>query len=407
MNSEYSKKLNELVLTKGVCLKKGEKVCINTSPSCYEWAKAMAKRAYELGASYVMININDTDLDAFRSLVQSQEEVSFVPEFYKHCAEERARDGYVNIRLDSNEDRIGQTQGDSDKLTKLNMAFRKAGKVASDKYMSNALSWCVSCVPGPKWAKQLLGEDATEDDLAKVLGKILRFDTPNYLKAWDDFDTEAKNRRDELNSMKIKTLHYQSSVTDFYISLSPKAHFEGGSSVSKDNKTFFPNLPTEELFTTPDMYSANGYIKTTRPVNVLGHPTEGITFTFKDGKVIDVKADKGLDMIKKYLEIDEGASRIGEVALVDIKAPISQTGLIFGSILIDENASCHIALGAGYPETVTDSDKAKNDEELNKMGINTSLMHTDFMVGSPDLKITATTFDGQEVVIMENGSFII
>lgn len=407
MNKEFSKKLNELVLTKGVCLKKGEKLCINISPSCYSYAQAMAKRAYEMGASYVLININDSDLDSYRTLVQDTKEVTFVPDYYRYCANERAKDGYVNVRLDSNEDRIGQTQGDSDKLAKLNMSFRKAGKVASDRYMTNELAWCVSCVPGPKWAKQLLGENASEDDLAKVLEKILLLDGDDYLSKWDEFDKAVKERRNKLNSLNIVKLHYKSSITDFTISLSRDAHFEGGASEASDGKVFFPNLPTEELFTTPDMYSANGYITTTRPVNVLGQQTRGITFTFKDGKVVDIKAEEGLDIIKKYLAIDEGASRIGEVALVDVNSPISQTNLIFGSILIDENASCHIALGAGYPECVTGSDKAKTDEELHDLKINTSLMHTDFMVGSPDLKITATLVDKSEVVIMENGSFTI
>ena len=153
------------------------------------------------------------------------------------------------------------------------------------------------------------------------------------------------------------------------------------------------------------MYSADGYITTTRPVNVLGQPTKAITFTFKEGRVVDVKAEEGLEIIKKYLAIDEGASRIGEVALVDNNSPISKTNLIFNSILIDENASCHIALGAGYPECVSGSSSAKTDEELHELKINTSLMHTDFMVGSSDLTITATTSDNKEVVIMENGSF--
>ena len=405
MNKNYSDKLNELVLTKGVCLKKGEKLCINTSPSCYSYAQSMAKRAYELGAKYVIININDGDLDSFRTLVQDSDEVSFVPDFYRYNAMERAKDNYVNVRLDSNEDRIGQTQGDSDKLAKLNMSFRKAGKVASDRYMSNELAWCVSCVPGPKWAKQLLGENATEDDLANVLGKILLFDNENYLSAWDEFDKKVKERREKLNSLNIVKLHYKSSITDFTISLTSDAHFEGGASICDDGKVFFPNLPTEELFTTPDMYSADGYITTTRPVNVLGQPTKAITFTFKEGRVVDVKAEEGLEIIKKYLAIDEGASRIGEVALVDNNSPISKTNLIFNSILIDENASCHIALGAGYPECVSGSSSAKTDEELHELKINTSLMHTDFMVGSSDLTITATTSDNKEVVIMENGSF--
>ena len=405
MNEKYAERLSELILTKGVALKKGEKVRIAVGPSVYPYARHMAKKAYELGASYVVIDVMDPDLDAVRSRYQSDEEAAFLPDFVRAAADERARDGYVNIRIDSNEDRIGQEKGDADRMALIQKTFRSATRKSSDRYMSNELSWCVTCAPGPKWAENLLGEGKSEDDLAEVLAKVLRIDRDDYLTAWNEFDTEVKARREKLNSLKIKTLHYQSSVTDFTISLRDNASFEGGASATPDGKSFFPNLPTEELFTTPDMYTAEGYITTTRPVSVMNEITEHIRFTFHEGKVTDVSAEKGEEIIRKYLAIDEGASRIGEVALVDNLSPISQTGLIFGSILIDENSSCHIALGSGYPECIKGSGNAQTDEALHELGINTSLMHTDFMVGSADLKITATGYDGREHVIMENGSF--
>lgn len=405
MNEKYAERLSELILTKGVALSRGEKVRIAVGPSVYPYARHMAKKAYEMGASYVVIDVIDPDLDAVRSRVQSADEVTFIPEFVKAAADERAAGGYVNIRIDSNEDRIGQEKGDPDKMALIQKTFRTATRKSSDRYMSNELAWCVTCAPGPKWAEELLGKGKTEDDLALLLARVLRIDRDDYLCAWDEFDTLVKERREKLNALKIKSLHYESSITDFTIGLRDNASFEGGASATPDGKSFFPNLPTEELFTTPDMYTAEGYITTTRPVNVMNETTEHVRFTFHEGKVTDVSAEKGEEIIRKYLAIDEGASRIGEVALVDTLAPISQTGLVFGSILIDENASCHIALGSGYPECVKGSEAAKTDEELNAMGINTSLMHTDFMVGSPDLKITATGHDRSVHVIMENGSF--
>ncbi len=405
MNEKYAERLSELILTKGVALRKGEKVRIAVGPSVYPYARHMAKKAYEMGASYVVIDVMDPDLDAVRSRHQSDDEVSFIPEFVKAAADERASDGYVNIRIDSNEDRIGQEKGDPDKMALIQKTFRAATKKSSDRYMSNELAWCVTCAPGPRWAENLLGEGKTEDDLAALLAKVLRIDRDDYLDAWNEFDTVVKERRKKLNALKIKSLHYESSITDFTIGLRDNATFEGGASKTPDGKSFFPNLPTEELFTTPDMYTAEGYITTTRPVNVMNETTEHVRFTFHEGKVIDVSAKKGEEIIRKYLAIDEGASRIGEVALVDTLAPISQTGLVFGSILIDENASCHIALGSGYPECIKGSEAAVTDESLHEMGINTSLMHTDFMVGSQDMKITATGYDGSVHVIMENGSF--
>ncbi|MGN0905640.1 MAG: aminopeptidase [Bullifex sp.] len=407
MNIKYAERLSDLILTKGVALKKGEKVRIAVGPSVYPYARHMAAKAYEMGAAYFVIDVMDPDLDEVRSRYQSEEDVAFIPGFVKAAADERAADGYVNIRIDSNEDRIGQEKGEPDRMALIQKSFRTATKKSSDKYMSNELAWCVTCAPGPKWAESLLGKGKTEDDLADVLSKILRLDRDDCMEAWNEFDTVIKERRSKLNDLKIKSLHYESSVTDFTISLRENASFEGGASSTPDGKSFFPNLPTEELFTTPDMYTAEGYITTTRPVNVMNETTEHVKFTFHEGKVTDVSAQKGEEIIRKYLAIDEGASRIGEVALVDTLAPISQTGLVFGSILIDENASCHIALGSGYPECVKGSETAKTDEALNEMGINTSLMHTDFMVGSADLKITATGYDGKTHVIMENGSFTI
>lgn len=403
---EYANRLAELVLRKGICLKKGQCLNIVVGPKSYEYASIMAKKAYKYGAKYVNITINDPSLTGERSLHQEDKsDLEFVPSFLKSADYEYIAENWARIRIDSGEDRIDTFESNLENMQIIQRAIRKSGKEYSERTMANELSWNVCVVPGPRWAKEILGEDATEEDLAKAMARILRLDQDDYLKAWDDFDELATKRANWLNGLKIRTLHYISPKTDFTVGLRENARFSGGSGKLKDGSSFFANLPTEEIFTTPDMATAEGYITTTRPTAVLDHKTEEVTLYFKHGEVVDVKAKQGLDIMKKYLSIDEGSKRLGEVALVDESSPIAKSNLVFGSILIDENASCHLALGAGYPEGLETDKPLSSEEDYMKAGCNVSLVHTDFMVGSKDLDIIATTYDGKEVKILDKGHF--
>lgn len=402
----YADRMSELVLRKGVNLKKGQCLNIKVGYKSVEYASVMAAKAYEFGAKYVHIDVDDPRVLASRSLYQKKsEDLEYVPLFVQAMETEFAAEEWAFVRIDSGEERVNKTESNLNSLQKITKAMRMARKVSSKKLMANEISWCVTVCPGPLWAKQILGDDANEEDLAKLLSQTLRIDTEDYLKRWDIFDKEATRRCEYLNSLNIEKLHYTSPVTDFTVGLKPFARFCGGAADLPDKSRFFANLPTEEIFTTPDKDSASGFIKTTRVVSVMNHDTEGVTLHFEKGKVTHFTAEKGKEIMEKYLETDEGASRLGEVALVDAYSPISSTGVNFGSILIDENASCHIALGDGYPECLmtekpmlTDKDKAKN-------GCNNSLVHTDFMVGSKDLDIVAITRDGKEIKIMDKGRF--
>lgn len=404
----FADRLSDLVLRKGINLKKGQSLTIVVGPKSYEYASVMARKAYELGAKYVNIIVSDPRVVAARSMYQEKDEdLSFVPSFLKAYDYEQIAEEWARVRIDSGEDRIEKAESDLDKLQKISKAQRLSGKEYSSRTMSNQLSWNVCAVPGPEWAKQVLGEDATEEDLADVMAKILKIDGEDYIVKWDEFDALCRKRMDALNSLKIKTLHFKSPITDFKVGFTEKSRFCGGSGLLPDGSPFFANLPTEEIFTTPDMDKADGYITTTRPVTVMDNLTEEVTLYFENGKVVDVKAKTGLDIMKKYLDIDEGARRLGEVALVDETSPIAESGLVFGSILIDENASCHIALGAGYPETLKTDKPMKSEADMLKNKCNVSLVHTDFMVGSKDLDIFAETYDGKNIQIMKQGHFTI
>ena len=173
-----------------------------------------------------------------------------------------------------------------------------------------------------------------------------------------------------------------------------------------DGLQFFANLPTEEIFTTPDRMRADGYVTTTKPVNVLDVKTEEVRFVFKEGEIVEYSAREGKEALDTFFSIDEGTRRLGEVALVDETSPIARSNLIFNSILLDENASCHLALGDGYPTALANGAMLSTDEQLHEAGCNTSLMHIDFMIGSKDMDIDATTRDGKTFAVMRKGVFV-
>lgn len=403
MVKEYADKLANLVLIKGLAFKNGQCLQVVTAPESYEYARVLAERAYEMGAKFVYIDISDHRLDAKRSLMQEEEDLSFIPSFLKALPSEMVDEDWARVRLDSGEARIDNYDSNGNNLALISKARSEANKVYSYKSMRHDIAWNVAVCPGPRWAEQILGKGSTEEDLAEVLSKIMGFDG-DYLRYWDELDMRNKERCRILDSLDIKTLHYKSSVTDFHVSYNPLRTFQGGARTISDGRVYFPNLPTEEIFTCPDMNTAEGYIRTTRPVDVMGTRCEGITFKFEKGKVVSFEAEQGAKAIESLLNTDEGARRLGETAFVDQNSPICRSGLVFGSILVDENASCHIALGASYPDVLKGGGDA-DDEMLEKLGLNSSLVHVDFMVGSDDMTITAESFAGRKTVIMEKGVF--
>lgn len=407
MDRIYAERLADLIIRRGVNLEKGQNLLIQCGAESYPYARIMAEKAYKAGAGYVQVFISDTHIDAARTEAQDEEQLKFVPSFLKEFYSEAKREKWCRVRIDSGEERIALPEFDTRKMQLLSGALRSAQKEMSEEFMRDRQAWCVTCVPGPKWAEKILGEGHTEEELTAVLSKILRIDTENYLEAWDEFARKSEERKNWLNGLKIRRLHYTSPVTDLHIGLRKNAHYEGAVSPLPDGRLFFPNLPTEEIFTTPNMYETEGYVTTTRPVTVMGKVTENVRLEFSKGKVISCRAEKGQEVMDTYLDIDEGCRRLGEAALVDVSSPISESGYVFDSILIDENASCHIALGAGYPNCLDGSAELTEDAELHSMGINTSLMHTDFMIGSDDLDIEAECYDGSKVMIMKSGRFTI
>lgn len=396
----------DLIIEKGINLQKGKNILILTGPGTYYFARELSKSAYRHGATYVQVLLDDLDVLSARLANQDEEQLAFSPAFLKSFDFEICAEGWSYIRIDATEERLDHDELDQKKNQIYGKAKRQFHETRGRHLMRNDIPWCVCCAPGPLWAKRVLGEQATVEDLMEVLKPILLLDTPDPCEAWEQKQVMLDRRRGYLNSLGVDALHFKSSKTDLTIGFTDQANFVGGGDEMSNGRHFFPNIPTEEIFTTPNRLRAEGYVTTTKPVNVLDMRTEEVRLVFKDGQVVDYSAKVGQQAMDAFFAVDEGTRRLGEVALVDETSPIARTNLVFNSILLDENASCHLALGDGYPSALLNGSTLSSDEQLHAAGCNTSLMHIDFMVGSKDMDIDAFTRDGRTVPVMRQGVFV-
>ena len=276
--------------------------------------------------------------------------------------------------------------------------------------MDGKYKWCIAGVPGKAWAKKvfpnLSEEDAVEALWAAIL-KTSRVDGNDPVKNWDDHNTFLHNQTKKLNELGLKKLIYKSSNgTDFQVELIEKMNWGGGYDVAPNKGPFNPNIPSEEAFTTPMRGKAEGKLVATKPLSYNGELIDGFSISFKDGKVSEVKAKKNQSLLEKMVKMDEGAAMLGEVALVPFDSPINQTDILFYNTLYDENACCHVALGAGFPDLYPGGVDMSPEERL-AVGINDSMNHVDFMIGTPDLSIVGIDKNGKEVQIFKDGTWAI
>jgi aminopeptidase len=296
---------------------------------------------------------------------------------------------------------------DSSLISKFQLNLQKNLKPVLDLITANALNWLIVSVPNKAWADKLFPNVPANERMQKfwdVIFKICRIDEKDPVAAWQKHDEDLHKRCDYFNQKQYKALKLTSAVTDLTVGL-PKNHIWNGGSVKTLNGIkFTANLPTEEIFTLPHKDRVDGVVKTTRPVFYQGKIIEDCTFKFSEGRVVEAEAKIGNDMIQTIIDTDEGARSIGEIALVPYSSPISQTGLLFYSILIDENASNHIALGQGYRESLINGDEM-TEEEFIAAGGNQSLIHLDIMIGSADMNVDGILEDETLEPVMRHGEW--
>lgn len=396
----------ELVVKSGVNIQKGQRLQITSEIECADFARLCADAAYDAGCREVLFRWRDDELTRMKYLKAADEVFDSVDQWDVDRANALVDEGCAFITIYA-EDPDSLNGVNPDRIRRSQISSGKALEHYRAKMMSSAVPWTVCSVPSKAWSSAVFPQLSEEEAIARMWEEILaccRVDGGDAVQNWQNHIDELKKHVDILNGYNFKTLRYRNSAgTDVTVDL-PEGHFwEGGSEKSGTGVIFSPNLPTEEVFTLPDRNSMNGTIVSTKPLSHNGTVIEGIVFKVENGKIVEAHADKGEDILRDAITVDEGASYFGEVALVPHDSPISNSGVLFFNTLFDENASCHFAFGQAYPQIKGSENMTK--DELRERGANTSMTHVDFMVGSEDLEITGITHDGREIPVFVNGNF--
>ena len=398
---EYAK----LIVRCGINVQKGQDVLIFADLDQPEFVKMVVEEAYKAKARQVTVHWNYQPLDKIHVRYQSVKTMGAVPEWQK------ARQQHYCDTLPC---RLYIMSEDPDGLKGVNTA-----KMAKARQMSYPIikpyideregkqQWCIAAVPGAAWAKKVFPGVPKNQAIEKLWEAILSTSRVNEdpIKAWEEHNANLHNRCAYLNSLGIVSLHYTAdNGTDLTVGMIPEAQFCGGEEVSKQGISFNPNIPTEECFISPMKGKAEGIVYSTKPLSYDGQLIENFFMRFENGKVVESGAEVGEELLKTMLSMDEGASYLGECALVPQASPICQSGLLFYNTLFDENAACHLAVGMGFPDTIKDHHD-KTLEECRALGINDSMIHEDFMIGCDTMNIDATCADGKIVPIFRNGNW--
>ncbi|MGP4059553.1 aminopeptidase [Halobacillus sp. H74] len=410
-SQEKLEKYADLALKTGVNLQKGQKLMINSPIEGAEFTRVIAQKAYEMEAEDVHINWTDDALTRMKYEYGGQETLSEVPGWQQQQYTYFAKEGAAILSVMANDPDLLKGV-DAGKVAAANKARAEAMSEFRQHIMSDRIQWSIVSIPLPAWAQKIFPNENREEAVDKLweqIFKIVRVDQEDPVAAWEEHNKTLLKARGYLNKKQYSKLVYKAPGTDLEVEL-PKGHiWKGGRrplATGDEDIQFNPNIPTEEVFTAPHKYGVNGKVSSTKPLNYGGNLIENFSLTFEGGKVVDFNAEEGAETMKHLLETDEGSQRLGELALVPHESPISQSGLIFYNTLFDENASCHLALGKAYPNNVSGGSDM-NGDELDQNGINDSLSHVDFMMGSAELDIDGILEDGTEEPVMRNGSWAI
>jgi len=410
--NDFQNKLNEyakLTVAVGINLQENQPLVISAPVEGVEFVRLLAKNAYELGASDVYINWNDDTLTKLKYENAPMEVFENFPKWKADAMIDYAEKGAGFISIHADDPELLK-EIDPKKIATANKTSSIGMKEFRKYTMNDINSWCVVAIPTKGWAQRVFkdeDEDKAVEMLWKAIFKATRMDLEDPVQAWKDHIKILEEKVNYLNDKSFKTLHYTSSNgTDLVIEL-PEGHkWSGGNGTNAKGTFFVANMPTEEVFTLPKKTGVNGVVYSTKPLNYGGNLIDDFKLTFKDGKVIDFEAKVGQELLKDLLDIDDGAKYLGEVALVPYSSPISKANIIFFNTLFDENASCHLAFGKAYPTSIAGGE-SMTDDELEKAGVNNSLTHEDFMIGSEDLSIVGETKNGEKIQVFKDGEWAI
>ena len=395
----------KLIARVGANVQKGQQVTLTAGLDQPEFVKMLVEECYKAGASKVRVDWTYDPLQKLHARYMKLKDLSRVEEWEKARLQHMVDNLPVRIFLDSDDpDGLAGIHSRYFKALQARARIVKPYRMAID----NKHQWCIAAVPGEAWAKKLypnLSRHQAVEQLWKDILFTSRADGEDPVAAWEAHNKDLKARCEYLNGLHLKELRYRSeNGTDFRVGLIPQGLFHAGADTTLQGVVFDPNIPTEEVFTSPDRTTAEGIVYSTKPLSYQGQLIENFSVRFEKGRAVEVKAEKGQKVLEQVISVDDASHYLGECALVPKESPIHRSGILFYNTLFDENAACHLALGTGFPECVKGFENMTT-EELSALGLNDSVSHTDFMIGSEDMAIDGVCEDGRIVPIFRDGTW--
>jgi aminopeptidase len=396
-SGERLERFADLVVRIGANVQPGSEVMIRSDIAHLEIARAVVERAFVAGASYVEVDWSDGPVRRSQVTHASIERLTATRPWMIERIKAWAAGPGVSIALIGDPDPNLLDDVDPAKATAIPV---EEATVAMQAVLGQQLRWTVAAAPNAGWAREVFGEPDVER-LWEAVATAMRLDEADPVASWRKRAADLAARSRALGALELTEVHYHSAGTDLTVGLVPNSRWTGGSMDDPDGITYMPNLPTEEVFTSPDRRLADGVISLTKPV-IIGHRVvEGLKATFENGRITNVTATSGVEAVRAELETDEGARSLGEVSLVDRDSKVARAGILFRNSLFDENAACHVAWGQSFPFSVAGG-LAKSGEELYEIGLNRSAVHTDVVIGGEGMTVTGTGPKGTVEIIRDD-----
>ena len=402
-------KFAELAVRVGANLQKGQEVVLRCDVEVADFARLLAKKAYEFGAKRVHLQWRDEKISRIHMDCAATDVLCQVPSYELEQSDYFIRNRCCLISVAAGDPNLYRGC-DADKVAKVNAETGRAQRKFREATMSNLLRWTIVSVPTGNWARAVFPDDPPEiaaDRLWESIAAVMRLNEPDPVAAWKEHIATLHRRAELLNAHAFSALRLTSgNGTDLTVGLAEGHIWLAAEETGQDGIPFTANMPTEEIFTAPHRTRVNGVVRNALPLSHNGTIIDDFSITFRDGEVTDFSAGKGYDALRGLLETDAGTKRLGEIALIGKSSPIAKLGILFYNTLFDENASCHLAFGQAYPTTIRGGNEL-TEHELEARGANRSVEHVDFMVGAKDLRIVGIAEDGSETELFSEGDWIV
>jgi aminopeptidase len=400
-------RLAEVAVRVGLGIAPGQELVMTATLDAVPLARLITAHAYKAGASLVSTLLTDEELTLLRFKYGADASFDAAPSWLYEGMAQAFRKGSARLAITGNDPSL-LSQQDPEKVSRMNRATSKAYRPALELIARHEINWTIVACATPAWAAAVFPNLSRDEGLARLWEAIFaasRADQPDPVAAWKKHDADLHARAERLNEKRYSALHFRGPGTDLRVGLADDHLWLGGGTTAINGRYCIPNMPTEEVFTTPHKDRVEGRVTSTKPLSHQGTMIDDISVRFEAGRIVEAHAARGEQVLRRMIETDEGARRLGEVSLVPHSSPIASSGLLFMNTLFDENAACHIALGQAYSTCLKNGDSL-TPEELASRGANESLIHVDWMIGSSHIDVDGISAEGNSMPVMRAGEWV-